>query len=353
MTGRSDWIEQVYCAQIYPYVKDSMAVVTSLLPISFAELILYGLILYAVWVVVGGLFRWIFRNIRFSGYITRLLSLTLFAAVLLNLFYVTWGFNYFRQPLAARMHLEITEHSEDQLANLVTDLSQQAAAVRGLVPEDDSGVFDLGDTLQSTLDALPGAYASLSEKQPVFAGRVTRAKQVLWSEGLSWAGISGIYVGFTAEPNINVHQPSLLVPQAAAHEMAHQLGIASENEAEFSAYLACMQSDSPAVRYSGLMQAFLVSGNALSKVAPDRYAAIRAACSDAMQRDLASYNAYWQQHEGTAEQTADAINDAYLKFNAQQSGIKSYGESVDLLLAWYDVNNAASADLLSSAVPNN
>ena len=121
--------------------------------------------------------------------------------------------------------------------------------------------------------------------------------------------------------------------------MAHQLGIASEDAAEFAGILACLASDRPEIVYSGLMGALLRCGNALSETKPDSYRAIRAGYSTAMRRDLDAYNAYWKRYDGPAETAASAANDRYLKHNAQQSGIKSYGESVDLLLAYHATEN--------------
>jgi predicted ester cyclase len=49
---------------------------------------------------------------------------------------------------------------------------------------------------------------------------------------------------------------------------------------------------------------------------------------------LSDYDAYWDSFDEEVQQSADKRNDAYLKHNSQQSGILSYGESVDLLLAY-------------------
>ena len=41
----------------------------------------------------------------------------------------------------------------------------------------------------------------------------------------------------------------------------------------------------------------------------------------------------WKQFEGPAAEISSAVNDAYLKANRQEEGVKSYGRMVDLLLA--------------------
>ena len=135
---------------------------------------------------------------------------------------------------------------------------------------------------------------------------------------------------------MNVDQPPLLLLHAAAHEMAHQLGLASEDEAEFTAFLACMRAPEPAIRYSAVMLALIRCGNALHGADAERYYAIvDARYSDGMRRDLADYTAYWDAFEGPAQEIATDMNDGYLKHNAQVSGVKSYGESIDMLLALY------------------
>ena len=267
------------------------------------------------------------------------MSLAIAAGALLNLFYLTWGLLYFRAPLAKRMGLAVEARSVEELASLTELLARQAAALRETVAEDAGGAFTADE--EAAFAALIDAYAALAAADDTFAGTVTRAKRVCNSNGLSLLGISGIYIGLTAEPNVNTGQPPLLLLQAAAHEMAHQLGIAAEDEAEFTAFLACMRASSPSIRYSGVMQALIRCGNALHAADAARYAAIAHDCySDGMRRDLADYNAYWAAYEGPAREAADAANDGYLKHNAQPSGVQSYGESVDLLLALYAAGGA-------------
>lgn len=332
-SGRMDWVETVYCARIYPAVRGALSALTGWFSFSLAEWLLYALVLGAAVLLLVQLIRAACRRIPFHRFLRVLLCIGIAGGVLLNLFYLTWGLCYFRQPLAARMELPVTARPVEELASLTELLARRAAALRQDVQEDADGVFaaDMG----AAFAALPGAYDALAQEFPVFSGSVTQAKRVCWSEGLSWLGIAGVYIGLTAEPNVNIHQPPLLIPAGAAHETAHQLGLASENEAEFAAFLSCAVSSDAAVRYSGAMHALLLCGNALARADAARYAEIVRTCyTDGMRRDLADYSAYWDAYEGKAQEAATSVNDNYLKHNAQPSGVASYGESVDLLLAF-------------------
>ena len=337
--GRSGLFES-YARNIYPQIKDAISSVTSLIPISLAEVILYAL---AVGIPLRILTRFVMLILKKTDpvrFVRMLVRIVVFAGAVWTLFYVTWGFNYFREPLRTRIGVTVEARPKEELYDLTVELAVSASEVRAELCEDENGVFRYRTGgYREQFSRLPAAYAALSELEPCFSGKVTVAKPVAWSEGLSWSGIAGIYIGLTAEPNVNVDQIPLLTAFSAAHEMAHELGIASENEAEFTGMLACICSSDPEIRYSGLADALILCGNALYRADPDLYAEARAYYSEAVIRDFRAHNAYWDAFEGPAEETATQMNDSYLKHNAQESGVRSYGESVDLLLAYREKNN--------------
>jgi len=332
--GQTELMER-YATEWYPAIKDAISSVSSLVPISLAELLIYFLCILLPLLLIRETVAVIRKRSSLGRLVNLLVSFGVLAGVLWNLFYITWGFNYFREPLAERMDLPVQARSVEELEALTVELAAMASDLRATLSEDENGVFIIRDgAAKDRFSELPAAYASLAASEPQLAGKVTPPKPVEWSEGLSWLGISGIYIGLTAEPNVNVHQPPLLQLHAAAHEMAHELGIASEDAAEFVGFLACLHSENPDIRYSGLMNALIHCGNALHSADTERYAAACQSYSDALWRDFSAYNAYWKAYEGKAEEIATEANDNYLKHNAQPSGVRSYGESVDLLLAY-------------------
>jgi len=341
LAGRSAWIEHYYSEGIYPWIRRLIAAVTRIVPFSIAEFLLYGIVLSIALLLIIRLIQLFFVQNGFARLMRSLASILLAGGIILNLFYLKWGFNYFREPLAQRMELTITSRSVDELEAFVRKTANQARELRATLHENADGVFEPEEKRGTLFLSLRDAYATLHDEIPVIPGNPTRAKQIFWSKGLSWQGISGIYIGLTAEPNVNVDQPPLLLYQAAAHEMAHQTGIASENEAELVGYLATQHSSDPAIRYSGLAYALVVAGNALFDADSTRYLAVTDTYGDAIWRDFSAYNAYWKSFSGEIRESADLRNDAYLKHNSQPSGIKSYGEAVDLLLA-YDAKYGAS-----------
>jgi len=335
LAGRADWIETHYSTAVYQLIRRAISSVTALVPFSIAELVLYALSIGIPVLLLYRMLQLILRKADWKRLVRTIASVLLAGAIVLNIFYITWGFNYFREPLAQRMGLVLLSRPVDELEAFVLNTAEEARETRATLREDERGVFSPAESKSAILEDLPEAYAALAKKYPIFEPDPTCVKRILWSRGLSWQGIAGIYIGLTEEPNINADQPPLLLYQAAAHEMAHQTGIAGENEAEFTAYLACLQSSDPSVRYSGLMNALILAGNALYQSDADRYLAAAETYGEAIWRDLEDYDAYWSAFDGEVRESADKRNDAYLKHNAQESGVRSYGESVDLMLAFY------------------
>ena len=56
---------------------------------------------------------------------------------------------------------------------------------------------------------------------------------------------------------------------------------------------------------------------------------------EARQADILAANAHYAQFEGKVKETAEKVNDTYLKTMQQSSGVQSYGEVVDYLIAWH------------------
>ncbi|MBD5560796.1 MAG: DUF3810 domain-containing protein [Clostridia bacterium] len=333
--SRPGLVESVYSQGIYPPLSETIGGAFSMFPFSFAEMLVYSIVAFLVWFAASSISRAVRRRLPLRRFLNSLLMILIVGGAGLNAFYWMWGFNYFRVPLRNRLGIVQTERTPEQLESLCLLLAEAANRTRSGLEENNEGIFVFQGGQREALKLIPAAYANLGKILPLFDRRVYRPKPVLASELMSYAGISGIFIPFTEEANVNVADPPLLVGSSAAHETAHFLGIASEDEANFTAYLACLASDSPELEYSGLMLALIHAGNALSRVDRSAYADLWKSYSDAVVRDLDQYNAYLQSHQGEVAETVDKVNDNYLKANGQAAGVASYGQMVDLLLDYY------------------
>ena len=130
------------------------------------------------------------------------------------------------------------------------------------------------------------------------------------------------------------------LPFTMCHELAHRLTIAAEDEANFAAFLASTAHEDVAFRYSGWYSAFVYCYNALYEADQAAATEIWDAMSETLRTDCRRANAHYKPYEGTVQDVAQQVNDAYLKAFDEEAGVKSYGKVADLLIAWY-LKNAA------------
>ena len=151
---------------------------------------------------------------------------------------------------------------------------------------------------------------------------------------MSRLGLSGFYMPFTGEPNFNAAQPEFDLPYVIAHEKAHQRGFAREDEANFMAFLICVNSTDPYVRYSGYLNALKVVW-AFGWSDPDFYGNLAERIGEGPRNDLRARAAFWARYKGSARVVAYKVNNSYLKANRIGSGAQSYSEDIALIVGYY------------------
>ena len=163
----------------------------------------------------------------------------------------------------------------------------------------------------------------------------SRVKPVLVSEVMSYMHITGVYSFFTGEANINVNFPDYTIPYTAAHEMAHQRGIAREDEANFVAFLVTTRSTDPYIRYCGYLNAYEYVASALYRADKELYYKAYAHLNGQVKGEMAAYNDFYDKYrDTTVSQVSGAVNDSYLQSQGTP-GTVSYGMVVDLTVAYY------------------
>lgn len=334
--------EEIFAKGIFHVYSQLYSSVTGVLPFSLAEMgILLGI------VVVPALIMWrIVRYIKEKGkrlyWIgADLISLLCIASVVYFLLVLGCSVNYYRKPVVEYLELTVRESSAEELYALHAELAERTNAVRKqLVTEDETGVYSLSVSESELAKLCDEAYDVLAEEYRIFHGVYPKPKRVLFSAVMSKTELTGVYVPFTMEANVNIDIPDYSIASTMCHELAHLRGFIREDEANYISYLACQASDSLELKYSGLMEALILSGNALYSKNPDLYYEIRAGYDEGVNRDLAANSAYWARfHDTKISNTAEKLNDSYLKANNQSDGVQSYGRMVDLLLAEYRKNH--------------
>lgn len=251
-----------------------------------------------------------------------------------TLFFFLWGLSFWTDSFQDKSGIRARPVAPEELRAVTTLFARQLSRSADGVPRDETGVFAV--PWQEIIEDSPRVYDALEEVFPFLSFEDKGVKPMFFSRLMSRMDFTGFYCAYTGESNVNIDSPACLLPSTAAHELAHQRGIASEQECNFLAVLASTTSGNPAYVYSGWLMGYIYLGNALYSVDPDTYWAIRAALPETVQADLAHNNAYWSQFRNSAaKKVSNKVYDSMLKAYGDQRGIQSYGTVVDMLVAYY------------------
>ena len=255
-------------------------------------------------------------------------------AVLYFLFYLLWGFNYYRQPYSEIGNLAVEKSSTEELEQLCISLIEKTNESRAQLASASDKTLSMPLTNTELRNITMDAYDKAKEDAiPGIGENLASPKALNISPLMSYTGITGIYIPFTAESNYNNDIPMPLKGSTICHELAHRQGFAREDEANFISYLVCSNADNDYLKYSGNLLATIHSMNKIYESDRDKYDELYQLYSDEVKADLAKNREYWDAHEGEVEEISTRINDSYLKGNNLPDGVKSYGRMVDLLLA--------------------
>lgn len=255
------------------------------------------------------------------------------SAALFALFCLWWGVLYYSDSFTEQSGLERRDISVQELETVTKYFAAQANALGEYVERGEDGVFtaDKDAIFRRSADIYDGA----EQIFPCLAAPAVRAKPVVLSRLLSYIHYTGFFFPYTAEANLNADSPACLLPSTIAHELAHLRGVAREDEANFCAVVACMESGDDEYRYSGALLAYIYLGNALYSADYDAWHAVYSSLSEAVRADLTANNAYWKQFETTAADVSEKVYESFLQTYGDDRGMQSYGACVDLLTVYY------------------
>lgn len=251
-----------------------------------------------------------------------------------------WMLNHYAPPLAEELGYTVRAWTQQELYDACEYYYLKAAEYAPMMERDRDGHLIKPD-FYTLAEAAGSAYTGLGETYKVFQGSSVQVKKfTLIGEYLMYNGIIGMYMPLSGEASIPSSVPAAPMPFTMAHEAAHRLGIASEEEANFAAFLACMDNEETAFLYSGYYQAFSYCFSSLYRSDPQNAAALYHQYDDQegillVQQDRRDTSDVYRSYDSSLKDVSDRINDTYLKTFSEESGIQSYGEVTDDLISYY------------------
>lgn len=263
------------------------------------------------------------------------------AAVIYLLNTLVFGLNYYAGPLADDIRLEVRRYTVEELADAAVYYRDKANFLASQVKRDNTGEVEFG-TFETMANQAENGFDTLVYKYsyPVFAGYTGPVKELGWANMYTSMGITGVTMGITGEAAVNPQIPTVSIPFTMCHEMAHRMSIATERDANFAGFLACTANENINFQYSGYFMAYrycynaLVSANTMESAAAA--ARVASEVNGDLQADMESYDRLFSSRRSeAATKVATTANDTYLRTSGDSSGVRSYGEVVDLLVSWH------------------
>lgn len=261
-------------------------------------------------------------------------SILNFASIIVILFYVFWGFNYFRQSFESKQNLQLVQLIPDSLF----------VEGKALLIELDQLRNELSvDTAHLTLKHLPKSYEDvwradveslLEELGYSTKGRV-RGRLLRPKGALLRISTAGVYWPFVFEGHIDPGLYFVQWPFTMSHEMFHGYGFTDEGMCNFLAYLACEKSNNTLSNYSGKLAYWRYMAGNLRRIDKAKYKAlIKNHMSLSVLNDLRQIRLMQDNYPDLFPKARNAVYDAYLKSNGVKEGLKSYSRIILLVNAW-------------------
>ena len=244
-----------------------------------------------------------------------------------------WGVNYYADGFQEKSGLYAQPVTVSELERVALYFTGKLEETADRVERDEEGVF--AAPRDEIFAYSTRVYDNISVEFPFLEREDRVPKRMVFSRLFSAMNFTGFYSAYTGESNLNVDSPACLLPANIAHELAHQRGIASEQECNFLAIAAAASSDNPVYQYSGYLMGYIQLSNALYRADRERWAEVRSLLPETVLADLRYHSAYWDQFEGLTAKVSTSIYDGTLKSYGQADGIQSYGTVVDLLVSYY------------------
>ena len=163
-----------------------------------------------------------------------------------------------------------------------------------------------------------------------------RVKTMMFTPLISKVGVTGSMGPFFCEFTLNGDLLPSQYPATYAHELAHQLGISSEAEANFYAYQVCTRSQNQKIRFCGYFSILRhVLANARGLMTEEEYKQLIENINPEIINLARSNSEYWmEKYSPLIGDLQSWIYDLYLKGNKISSGRKNYSEVIGLLISY-------------------
>jgi hypothetical protein len=323
-------VELFYSNGFYVYVSKFSRIVLGKIPFSIGDCIYFILIVFAL--------KW-FWNKRKSwrlNWKNNLLTVLSVLSVFYFFFHILWAFNYYREPLFEKMNIE-RDYTDADLLTFTNKLIAKTNAVQSQITKNDSLKVVFPYSQNQVFEMNQNGYKNLSREYDFFTYSHLSIKKSLFSLPLTYMGFGGYLNPFTNEAQVNYLGPMYSFPMTTNHEMAHQMGYASESECNFIGFMSSIKNDNLYFQYSGYSMALRYCLGNWQVRNEKILKQLLKTVNPGILKNYKESEDFWKQYQTPIETGFHAFYDRFLKMNQQKDGMDSYSKFVNLMVNYYKV----------------
>lgn len=318
----SESVLTFYARNIFEPLQQVRSFLFNGLPFSLGDVVYLLLAMLALLLIIRTVYFLFTIKKNKQDLLVELLRLITLPAVAYFLFLIFWGGNYTRKPLTATLNVDGHKWDTAALITLTQDLVLKMNEARTQAIH------------FPKLKILNKQANSFYHKR--FGERIANLKVKPTSLGymLNYLGIQGYYNPLSGEAQFNRFIPVFMHPFVVSHEMAHQVGIAAEDDANLLAYIIGAESDDPAFRYSSYFNLFIYAFSDLKSQDSVVANNILATLNQQSKNDIDTLRENNRRYRSKFRRFSSSLYDEYLRFHGQKDGIQTYGGVTQWVYIW-------------------
>ncbi len=323
-----EFVERFYSNGLYVFISKAMRFTFGWLPFSVGD----------IFYTLAGIYliRWFIINLKriYKDTLNWILDIGATLSLAYFAFHILWAYNYYRLPLNESLNIA-AEYTTEQLVDLTERFIVKSNKIHSELSNNDTLKVEFPYSKSEIFDNVQNGYNALSKTYPHLKYQPKSIKKSIYSLPLTYMGFSGYLNPFTNEAQVDGLIPTYKFPTTSCHEVAHQIGYAAENEANFIGYLAAVHNDDLYFKYSGYTFGLRYCLIEIFRRDKDLYYKILVNVNKGILKNYIEVDDFWNSYENPLEPFFEKTFDSFLKVNNQSDGMKTYSYVVALLVNYY------------------
>lgn len=328
----------------HPYIFKPLSImgrfITGKIPFAIGEWVYIAIIILLIINVLNKILR-AHHSVKSVNF-WKLMGVQLINGVLLLyiLFELCWGLNYQKSSPAEDFKINPpTTYSEYQMDSLSLELIEEMNHTRSKIADSSINALQLDNLFKLSQDQ----YIQIANKYPFLTYHMPSLKVANFPSWGDYMGFTAFYQPLTGEAIIRGDLPKLTLPFTICHEIGHQLGYASETEANFIAYVIGVASNNPLFQYSTQLQVFSYAQQAqlisIAKRGDSLHfkqiiARNKQMLSPKVLADRKLIRDFFTSKKDLQIPGSTQLYNQFLRFNQQAKGVESYNDVLLWALAY-------------------